>query len=124
MQHAEQHGKTPQIGAAAADHRRRPPPGVRVRIFGGVECLLHDDLADHLGGLVGLAVVVVGASLVEGHDVLVAGGVEVVLGGDGISINASLGGEKGRNGGGGPLMRRRIGMARQGVNYDNERVAF
>lgn len=53
-------------------------------------CLLHNDLADHAGTLVGLAVVAVLAGGVELGGGLLAGGVQVVLMGQGISVHAGL----------------------------------
>ena len=58
--------------------------------YGLVKCLLDKDLSGHAGTLVGLAVHSVGAGGGQLDGVLLAGGVEKVRAGDGISVNSGL----------------------------------
>lgn len=53
-------------------------------------CLLHDDLADHAGALVGLAEVAVLASGVKLGGVALPGSVQVVVVGQSVGVHASL----------------------------------
>lgn len=62
------------------------------------ENLLHNDLADHASALVGVAVVPVGTGGGELGGVLLAGGVQQVVAGQGISVDAGLRGESGKGG--------------------------
>lgn len=72
--------------------RRRPQARTRHadHALNGGSRLLHNDLADHAGTLVGLAVVAVAASGGELGGELLAGGVEQVVSADGVSAHAGL----------------------------------